>query len=261
MALTPGKSLSREEKRAQQRAAEDEVLLREVDDAVRQDQYADFYRRYGKAIIGLVILGLAAFGGYLWYQEHLNAQRETASETLVTALDQVQARNLATGDKDLAPILEGNDEGAKTAAQMLKAGIAMEQKKPADAAKLFEAVAADPKAPKPMRDAATVRAVAASYDTMKPADVIARLQPLAVPGSPWFGSAGEMVAMAYLDQGKNAEAGKLFSSIAEDKDTPDTLKSRARQMAGLLGVDSIKDVDTVIKQPGINSEVAGGPAQ
>jgi hypothetical protein len=80
--------------------------------------------------------------------------------------------------------------------------------------------------------------------------VIARLKPLAVPGNAWFGPAGEMVAMAYLDQGKSAEAGALFGAIAKDKDTPDTLKARARQMAGLLGVDAIDDVDTVLNPPG-----------
>ena len=89
----------------------------------------------------------------------------------------------------------------------------------------------------------------ARYDKMKPADVVARLKPLAVPGNPWFGPAGEIVAMAYLDQGKSAEAGALFGAIAKDKDTPETLKSRSRQMAGLLGVDAIDDVDTVLKQP------------
>ena len=37
------------------------------------------------------------------------------------------------------------------------------------------------------------------------------MQPLAKPGNPWFGSAGEMTAMALIKQGKNAEAGQLFA--------------------------------------------------
>jgi hypothetical protein len=55
--------------------------------------------------------------------------------------------------------------------------------------------------------------------------------------------------MAYLDQGKNAEAGALFAAISKDKNTSDSMKSRTRQMAGLLGVDAIDDVDTVIRKP------------
>jgi hypothetical protein len=71
--------------------------------------------------------------------------------------------------------------------------------------------------------------------------VIDRLKPLAVPGKPWFGSAGELVAQAYLKQGKTEAAGALFGSIAKDKTVPDTLRRRARQLAGQLGVDAVED--------------------
>ena len=34
------------------------------------------------------------------------------------------------------------------------------------------------------------------------------MAPLAKPGSPWFGSAGEMTALALIKQGKNAGGGQ-----------------------------------------------------
>jgi hypothetical protein len=73
---------------------------------------------------------------------------------------------------------------------------------------------------------------------MKPEDVIARLQPLAKPGTPWFGTAGELTAMAYIKQGHKDEAGRLFAAIAADKQVPETIRSRAIQIAGTLGVDA-----------------------
>ena len=79
---------------------------------------------------------------------------------------------------------------------------------------------------------------------MAPDAVVARLKPLAVPGNPWFGSAGELVGMAYLKQGNTALAGPLFGAIARDTKTPDTLRARARQEAGLLGYDTIDDTPT-----------------
>jgi hypothetical protein len=72
--------------------------------------------------------------------------------------------------------------------------------------------------------------------------VIARLKPLAEPGNPWFGNAGELVGIAYMKQGHNDLAGPLFAAISRDKDAPVSLRRRARQMAGLLGVDAIDDV-------------------
>lgn len=248
MALPPATPETAEEKRARAAAAQEDVLLREVDDAVRQDQYAEAAQKYGKPITAAVLLGLAAFGGYLFWESRQGAGYEADSEALVGAMDQVERGNLASGDAALAPLVADGNPGAKAAAEMLKAGIALEQNKPAEAAAIFDRVAADGDAPQLYRDLATIRGVTARYDSMKPADVVAKLKPLAVPGNAWFGPAGELVAMAYLDQGKQAEAGALFAAIAKDDATPETLKSRTRQMAGLLGVDAIDDVDTVIQQ-------------
>lgn len=248
MALTPDKSLTPDDKRVRAQAAQEDVLLREVDDAVRQDQYAEAAKRYGRPVGIALVAALALFAGYLFWDSRRDAAREKDSEALVSALDQIERGNLGSAAATLDPLIKDGGNGAKAAARMLKAGIAMEQSKPEDAAKLYDTVAADGDAPRALRDLAAIRAVTARYDRMKPADVVARLKPLAVPGSPWFGPAGEVVAMAYLDQGKNAEAGALFGAIAKAKDTPETLRSRSRQMAGLLGVDAIDDVDTVLKQ-------------
>lgn len=251
MALPPENSLTTNDKRVRAQAAQEDVLLREVDDAVRQDQYADVAKRYGRTFGIVVIAGLLAFGAYLFWQSRQEAAREKSSEAFVSALDQVERGNLASADTALDPVIADGGEGTKAAAQMMKAGLAMEQNKPDQAAKLYDTVAADGDVPQSLRDLATIRSVTARYDRMTPADVIAKLKPLAVPGSPWFGPAGEMVAMAYLDQGKNAEAGALFAAISKDKSTPQTLKSRSRQMAGVLGVDAIDDVDTALKQAGV----------
>ena len=248
MALRPDSSLTPEEKKARASAAQEDVLLREVDDAVRQDQYADAAKRFGRPALIAVAIVLAAFGGYLFWENRQNAAREADSEKLVSALDQVERGNLASGDAALAPVIADGGPGARAAARLLKAGIAMEQSKPAEAAALYDQVAADGDAPQALRDLATIRGVAARYDTLKPSDVIGKLKPLAVPGDPFFGPAGELVAMAYLDQGNQAEAGALFAAIAKDDAVPATLRSRTRQMAGLLGVDAIDDVDTVLSE-------------
>ena len=68
--------------------------------------------------------------------------------------------------------------------------------------------------------------------------MITRLQPLAKPGEPWFGSAGEMTALAMIKQGKKQEAGQLYAAIAKDKTVPEPIRARAVQVAGSLGVDA-----------------------
>ena len=253
MALTPKQTPD------QKKASQDEALLREVDDAVRQDQYASFGKQYGRPLLALLVLGLVGFGVYLWWDSRQEAAMERDSEVLVTAMDQVEGGDLERGSGTLDALLADGNGGSQAAARMLKAGIAMEQGQTAEAAKLFAQVAEDGDSPPALRDLATIREVAARFDTMPPAEVVSRLKPLAVPGNAFFGSAGELVAMAYLEQGKRAEAGALLAAIARDEDAPDTLRGRARQMAGVLGVDAIDDADEILAQQQSGGQGAAAP--
>ena len=78
--------------------------------------------------------------------------------------------------------------------------------------------------------------------------MIDRLGPLAQADSPYFGSAGELVAHAYLAQGKNDQAGPLLVAIAQSDDVPQPIRGRTRQLAGLLGFDAIEDVDAALAE-------------
>ena len=99
--------------------------------------------------------------------------------------------------------------------------------------------------PSPIATLALIRQTALEFDQIKPDEVISRLQPFAKPGNPWFGSAGEMTAMAMIKQGKKDEAGRLFAAIAKDRSVPDTIRARAVQIAGSLGVDASSALDSL----------------
>jgi hypothetical protein len=260
VALTPSPDPNTD-KLAVRRAAEQDVLLREVDEAVRQDEAAEFAKRYGKTIIALVVLALAAFAAWLWWKDHREAQLEKGSEQFVQTLDQLEAGRIKLAEPGLDKIAQDGAPAAAAGAKLLQAGQAVAKGDNARATTMLFALADDKDAPQAYRDLASIRGVAASFDTMKPADVIARLKPLAKPGNPWFGSAGELVAMAYLKQGKNDLAGPLFAAIAKDEDAPKSMRSRARQMAGVLGYDAVVDVDQVLAEERIDKTGPGAPAQ
>ena len=248
MALKPTSDDSHAGQLAVRRAAEQDVLLREVDEAVRQDEAAEFAKRYGTAIAGLLLLALAAFGAWLWWRDHRESQLDKGSEAFIQALDLLDAGRAKAADGALVPIARDGTPAAAAGAKILQAGLLISKGDSAHAATMLLALADDKSAPEAYRNLAAVRGVSASFDTMKPDAVIARLKPLAKPGNPWFGSAGELVAMAYLEQGKKDLAGPLFASIAKDQSVPKSMRSRTRQMAGMLGYDAIVDVDQALAE-------------
>jgi hypothetical protein len=237
---------------------EDEILIREIDEAVRQDDTQQFFRDYGYKLLAVIVAGLAGLGGYLLWDNYRENRLEAQSEAIVSALDFADANKYADASDKVDGLIDDGSPAAVTAARFIQAGAALELGDKAKAVELFAAIAADSKAPPALRDLARIREVAVNFDERKPADVVARLKDLAVPGNPLFGSAGELTAMAHLEAGNTAEAGKTFALIAKEEGLPDTLRSRARQMAGLLGVDAIVDVEKLLKDEGVVASGSNG---
>lgn len=247
MALPPEKTANTDDKKAAQLAAQQDVFLREVDDALRQDQVEGFMKNFGKPLLAVIGLGLAGFAGWIYWNHRHTQEMEGQTEAYVQALDSVQASNWNDAKAKLAPLAAEGSDANSTSARLMLAAIALEKNDKAEALKLYRQVSSDADVPQPLRDLASLREVAADFDAMKPQDVVDRLKPLAAPGNPWFGVAGEMVGMAYLKMGKKDQAGPLFGAIAKDESVNDGLRSRARQLAAVLGADAL---DSVVDEKG-----------
>jgi len=215
-----------------------ETFIREVDENLRRDQAQQFARSYGPWLIGAMILLLAAIGGYIYWQNRQQEQAAEQSEELSKIITDIGEGNLTTAPARLDAMAAKGNDAYRASALLTRAALAIQQRDLKLAAAKYHEVAADDGLPQPYRDLATVRAAAIEFDGLKPEEVVARLRPLAKPGNPWFGSAGEMTAMALLKQNRKAEAGRLFAQIAADKAVPETIRSRAVQIAGTLGVDA-----------------------
>ncbi len=261
MALRPTRPQTRAEQLAEKNAAQGDVFLREVNDALREDEMLGAVKRYGKPVGAAVVAVLVGLGGWLWWGNHTEAVAAGRAEQLTIALDAVEAGRADLATKTLDPIAATDGTGSAAVARLVEAGLLVQQGKPGDAATRYAAVAADAATPKPYRDFATLREVALRFDTMKPDDVAAKLKPLAAPGNPWFASAGELLGMAYIKQGHKDLAAALFGAIAKDKDTPDSLRARSRQIAALLGFDPVDDIATPTDQgPAAAAPAAAAPA-
>jgi hypothetical protein len=225
-----------------------DTFVREVDENLRRDQARDFLKKNGPWIVGALLLFLAAIAGWLYWQDRQQRQAGDETERLNTAMSQIGTGQTAEAEKQLGALAQSSAEGVSAAARLTDAAIALEQSDRKTAIDRYRSVMDDKGLAKPYRDLATVRLTALEFDQMKPADIIARLKPLAEAGNPWFGSAGELTAMAMLKQGRKDEAGRLFAAMAADNQVPESIRSRAVQIAGTLGIDATASLPAAARQ-------------
>jgi hypothetical protein len=221
------------------RAATDEAFLREVDDAVRAGDLEHFWKRYGRWLVVLVVGGLLAFGGYIYWQNQQRAAADIVGDQFVKATEKLDSGDSKGALADLGKLAKADQPAYRAMAQIMIANEAAKT----DSAKAvagYAKVAADSSLPQPFRDMALIRQTATEFDTLPPQKIVDRLKPLAKPDHPWFGSAGEMTAIAYMKMGKENLAGPIFAQIAKQDGLPETLRARSQQMAGSLGVDTVQ---------------------
>ncbi len=224
-----------------------EAFLREVDEELRREQLAGFGRRWGMWVLAAIVIGLAAFGGWLYWQHRQELAAGTEGEQLAAAYQLLGQDQPAKAQPILSTLGRSDRDGYRALALQTEADILLRKNDIKGAAAKFAAIANDETLAQPFRDLALVRQTAAEYDQLKPQVVVERLRPLAVKGNAWFGTAGEMVAIAHLRMGRRDLAGQLFGQIANDKDVPASIRQRTVQMAGAMGVDAVatnKDVTT-----------------
>jgi len=215
-----------------------ETFLREVDENLRRDQLRDFAKRHGNWLIGGVILFLAACGGWIYWQQYQVKRSETQVEQLGQIYTDIGAGKTSSAPRQLDALADSGKKAVRASALFTRAALAIQQNDHKLAIATCKQIAGDGSLPDAYRDAALIRQTALEFDSLKPQDLVARLEPLAKPGNPSFGSAGEMAAMALIKQGKKQEAGRLFATIAKDKTVAEPSRARAQQIAGTLGIDA-----------------------
>jgi hypothetical protein len=227
----------------------DETFFREVDENLRRDQLSDLARKYAGWLMAGVVLLLLAVGGWLYWQEKQKRDAAADSEALAQVYTDIGAGKLRNVPQRLDTLSKDGKGAVKATAMFTRAAVAIEQNDRPTAIATFNAVASNDDFAQPYRDLAQIRATSLEFDTIAPDQVIARLTSVTKPGNPWFGSAGELTAMALVKQGKKTEAGRLFAAIAADRQVPDSIRARAVQIAGSLGVDASASMPSSIPSP------------
>ncbi len=225
----------------------DEAFLREVDEAYRQEELANFWKRWGRWLLALVGAGVLAFGAYLlWQGERAKALDRTA-EQFAEALDRLEGGDSVAAVETFSALETGQGTYA-TLATLMQAAVATQGGDTERALAAYRRVVADARAPAPMRDVASFKALRLEFDTLPPAEVIARLQPYLEGDHPWGAAAAELAGLAHLKAGEPGAAGPLFLRAAADPRAPVSLRVRAEQMAAALGQDTRQIVEAMERE-------------
>ncbi|KJC52067.1 hypothetical protein UB31_01590 [Bradyrhizobium sp. LTSP849] len=208
-------------------------LFDEVDEEVRREQLKKLWDKYSIYFIALMVLVVAAVGGWRGYQ-YLEAKKAAeagaAFEKAVELSEQDKHTEAEAAFTDLAAKAPS---GYRTLAR-LRAAAEAAARDPKAAAKIYDDIAADRGVGGEWQDLAKIRAAGLLLDSAGYADMQQRLEASATPKSTYRHSAREMLALSAWRNNDMTAARKWLDAIAEDGETPPGLRSRAEALQALL---------------------------
>jgi hypothetical protein len=212
----------------------DDSLFREVDEEFRRDQAMKLWNRYGNYVVAValaVVVGVAAFKGWEYWQAH---RAESAGAAYHQGLAHLEQDRTEEARSVFAELASDGHEGYATLARLQLAGILAEQGKAEEAVEAYDAVANDGSAAREFRELARVRAGYLLAGTASPEDLEQRLAVLERPDSPWRNAVREILASAHYRTGNLAEADRLMNEVLVDPEAPPAMRQRAQMMVQLL---------------------------
>jgi hypothetical protein len=177
-------------------------LFDEVDEELRREQLKKIWEKYSLLIIGAAFLIVAGVGGWRGY-EYLETQKAVKASAAFEAASTLADQNKhAEAEAAFSTLATDAPRGYRSMARLRAAA---------------EAVSRDPKA------------AAKMYD-----DMAKRLDAATQAGGVYRHTARELLALAAWRAKNIAETRKWLDQIAEDSETPGSLRNRAEALQALL---------------------------
>jgi hypothetical protein len=209
-------------------------IFREVDEDVRRDKAAEFWKKYQNYIIAAAALIVLATAGWRFYDYQRLRAAEAAGAQFEQALDLDRSGKAADAAGVLGKIAAGGPDGYRIVARLAQAAL-LSKTDPAGAIVAYDALAQDASIGPQFQETARLRAALLRLDAGEVDKAKSALEALAAPTGAYRHTAREMLGVEALAAQDYDGAGKWFDMIVADPDSPQNVRQSAELLLGLVG--------------------------
>ena len=208
-------------------------LFDEVDEEVRREQLKKLWDRYSIFIVAGALLIIAGVGGWRGYQYFEAKKAAEAGGAFDKAVELSDANKHAEAEAAFNELAARAPSGYRMLAR-LRAAAEVASRDPKAAAKLYDDIAADRSVGTEQQDLARIRAAGLLVDSAAYSEMLQRLESSTGPEATFRHTARELLALSAWRANDTAAARKWLDLIANDGETPPSLRSRAEALQALL---------------------------
>lgn len=211
--------------------ANEDIILKEVDQELAEDRQWEMFRKYGPAAIGAGLAIIAAVGAVQIWNARQDSVAKKEALQFKSAVDLLDD-NAASGREALDKIFDDQGGGYSVLAEFRRAASFAKAGERTAAIVAFQKIYKDGGAPKRLRELARVRAGYLALDDGRDA-VLGHLGDLPDAGGALSYYASEVAGLAAIEARDYESALSIFRRMSVDLDAPAALRQRAEEFAAL----------------------------
>ena len=220
--------------------SDSDAVFREVEEELRREQMHKLWQRYGTLVLGAALLIVASVAGFKGYDYWRTEKAAAAGARFEGAVAMLRDAKGAGADQVFKALIAEGPAGYRTLSRFRQAAETVKAGKFAEAAALYDGLAADGEVDSVLQSFARIEAASLEVDRADFTAMQNRLNALNVDTGPWRHSARELLGLSAFRAGKIEEAQKRFTEILSDTESPTGLRRRADMMMALIVADTAK---------------------
>ena len=209
-----------------------EEFIKEVDEDLKEEKRVKLWKKLLPYVLGFSFGVILLTSGFVFWENYTKNTNQSLGDDFTAAVGLVSEDDVDAALLALDRIVDKGSDGYATIAKMKKASILIQKGDLEKGLAIYldlERNAVD----QSFRDIATILYVLNSMDKVDPLILLEKVKPLEA-SKIWKSSALELKAFIYLKTKKKEQAKETFQSILDQKNTPSSLSTRARNMIEYL---------------------------
>lgn len=209
-------------------------IFQEVDEDLRRDKAAEWWKKYSLyiyAVAAAVVIAVAGYQGWRSYDLKLRGER---SDSYSQAMQLLEAGQETEARAALQALADPAGSGYPLMAALTLARLAAENGDLQTADGIWQQIASEGGASPALSQLGTLLSVMHRMDQDDPARLRGELQSLAAPEAPYRFTALELLAALALREGDAAAAREQLIKITDDPNAPSGSRSRAAELLASL---------------------------
>ena len=209
-----------------------EEFIKEVDEDLKEEKRVKLWKKLLPYVLGFSFGVILLTSSFVFWENYTKNTNQSLGDDFTAAVGLASEDDIDAALLALDRIVDKGSDGYATIAKMKKASILIQKGDLEKGLAIYldlERNAVD----QSFRDIATILYVLNSMDKEDPLILLEKVKPLE-SSKIWKSSALELKAFIYLKTEKKEQAKETFQSILDQKNTPSSLSTRARNMIEYL---------------------------